>query len=89
MPAKINTPNAKKVGVESLEKVYLETWYCSRRVFQYKEVCRQDLQDLPLKPYPVDPVRIYYILARIIKHSCTYIKVGREGNKHRVWDPFP
>ena len=32
--------------------------------------------------YPVDPVRIYYILARIIKHSCTYIKVGREGNEN-------
>jgi len=28
-------------------------------------------------------------LARINKHSCTYIKVGREGNKHCVWDPFP
>jgi len=32
---------------------------------------------------------IYNILARIIKHSCTCIKVGREGNKHCVWDPFP
>jgi len=28
-------------------------------------------------------------LVRIDKHSCTYIKVGREGNKHGVWDPFP
>ncbi|MCE8429361.1 MAG: hypothetical protein J5U19_13340, partial [Candidatus Methanoperedens sp.] len=28
-------------------------------------------------------------LARINKHSCTYIKVGRESNKHCVWDPFP
>ena len=34
-------------------------------------------------------VRIYNISARTIKHSCTYIKVGREGNKHCVWDPFP
>jgi len=38
---------------------------------------------------PVNPVRIYYILARIIKRSCTYIKVGREGNENSVWDPFP
>jgi hypothetical protein len=34
-------------------------------------------------------VRIYNIHARIIKHSCTCIKVGREGNDHFVWDPFP
>ena len=34
-------------------------------------------------------VRIYNILVRVIKHSYTYIKVGREGNKHCVWDPFP
>ena len=37
----------------------------------------------------VNYVRIYYILARIIKDSCAYIKVGREGNENSVWDPFP
>ncbi len=34
-------------------------------------------------------VRIYNILVRTIIHSCIYIKVGREGNKHCVWEPFP
>ena len=77
------------LGAGFLEKVYENALSLELNLNGLKTI-----QQAPLKVFYKNKsaficVRIYNILARVIKHSCTYIKVGREGNKHCVWDPFP